>query len=71
MLSAGKMTDYKRAHSPETNGNAGALVKKQKTDDGAIVTSTKQNKEQVNITLNSSSLCTSPAEFAPVYYHSS
>jgi hypothetical protein len=43
------MADYKRAHSPETNGNAGAIVKKQKTDDGSIVTSTKEKKEEVRL----------------------
>ena len=44
-LSAANMSDLKRAHSPDANGSAGALVKKQRTeDDGALTTSTKPAK---------------------------
>ena len=39
------MADSKRAHSPELNGNAGAIVKKQRTDEGSVVISAKQPKE--------------------------
>ncbi len=39
------MSDFKRAHSPETNGDAGAIVKKQRTEDGSLVVSAKQPKE--------------------------
>lgn len=39
------MADSKRAHSPELNGDAGAIVKKQRTDEGSVVVSAKQPKE--------------------------
>lgn len=39
------MAETKRAHSPELNGDAGAIVKKQRTDEGAVVVSAKQPKE--------------------------
>lgn len=39
------MADTKRAHSPELNGNAGAIVKKQRKDEGSVVVSAKQPKE--------------------------
>lgn len=39
------MADTKRAYSPETNGEAGAIVKKQRTDDGSVVVSAKQPKQ--------------------------
>lgn len=39
------MADSKRAHSPELNGDAGAIVKKQRTDEGSVVVSAKQPKQ--------------------------
>ena len=44
-ISTQDMSDMKRAHSPEANGTAGALVKKQRTqEDGALTTSSKPAK---------------------------
>jgi hypothetical protein len=39
------MADVKRAHSPETNGHAGAIVKRQRVEDGALTQSTKAKPE--------------------------
>ena len=41
------MADSKRALSPEANGSAGALVKKQRTDDGALTPSSKPAAKEV------------------------
>ena len=35
------MADVKRAHSPEANGHGGAIVKRQRVEDGALTQSTK------------------------------
>ena len=41
------MSDTKRALSPEANGSAGAVVKKQRTDDGALTPSSKSAAKEV------------------------
>jgi hypothetical protein len=45
------MADTKRAYSPENNGEAGAIVKKQRIDDGSVVVSAKQPKQVSLITV--------------------
>ncbi len=39
------MTDVKRAHSPEANGHDGAIVKRQRVEDGALTQSSKAKAE--------------------------
>ena len=39
------MADVKRAHSPEANGHDGAIVKRQRVEDGALAQSSKAKPE--------------------------
>ena len=50
------MADVKRAHSPEANGHDGAIVKRQRVEDGALAQSSKAKPEVNKAHTQSSSL---------------